>query len=94
MNEEQFAPGNAKELYDRLIDLVMEIVRLRRNAGEKELDAAVIRLHSSIQRSFVCMHSNDQTAKIKRRNMQEFLGEHCSEPLAEVTAIVDRYAPR
>ncbi|OJA10930.1 hypothetical protein AZE42_03057 [Rhizopogon vesiculosus] len=94
MNEERFAPRKAKELYARLIDRVIEIIHLTRNAGEKELDAAVERLHSSIQRSLVCMHSNDQTAKIKRRNMQQFLGEHCSEPLAEVTAIVDRYAPR
>ncbi|OAX35174.1 hypothetical protein K503DRAFT_391931 [Rhizopogon vinicolor AM-OR11-026] len=94
MNEEQFAPRKAKELYSRLIDRVMEIIHLTRNAGEKEFDAAVERLHSSIQRSLVCMHSNDQTAKIKQRNIQQFLGEHCSEPLAEVTAIVDRYAPR
>ncbi|KAG0703404.1 hypothetical protein DFH29DRAFT_917013 [Suillus ampliporus] len=90
-NETQFTGKNAQDLYARLVDRVMTSIRIARDKGETALDEALVRLYSSIDRSLVCVQGNDKISKVKRRNMQKFLEEECNKPLAEVTAIMDRY---
>ncbi|KAG1849559.1 hypothetical protein C8R48DRAFT_764569 [Suillus tomentosus] len=89
LNEEQFSPKKAQELYTRLIDQVMTAVRMARNKGETALDEALARLYAIIERSLVCVQGDDQICKTTRRNMQKFLDEEYSAPLAEVTIITD-----
>ncbi|KAG1828259.1 hypothetical protein EV424DRAFT_1594951 [Suillus variegatus] len=91
LNEEQFSPKKAQELYTGLIDQVMTAVRMARNKGETALDEALARLYAIIERSLVCVQGDDQICKTTRRNMQKFLDEEYSAPLAEVTIITDRY---
>lgn len=91
LNEEQFGPQKAQELYTRLVDQVMAAVRMARNKGETALDEALARLYAIIDRSLVCVQGDDQMCKVTRRNMQKFLDEEYSAPLAEVTMITDRY---
>ncbi|KAG2037148.1 hypothetical protein BDR03DRAFT_1011067 [Suillus americanus] len=94
LNEEQFSPTKARELYTRLVDRVMTAVRMARNRGESALDEALARLYAIIDRSLVCVQGDDQICKVTRRNMQKFLDEEYSTPLAEVTMIMDRYKER
>ncbi|KAG1824906.1 uncharacterized protein BJ212DRAFT_553558 [Suillus subaureus] len=92
-NEKQFSQRNAQELYSRLVDQAMTAIRMARNKGETALDEALGRLYSSIDRSLVCMQGNDQICKVKRRNMQRFLEEECSRPLAQVMTITGQDMP-
>lgn len=94
LNEEQFSPTKARELYTRLVDRVMTAVQMARNRGESALDEALARLYAIIDRSLVCVQGDDQICKVTRRNMQKFLDEEYSTPLAEVTMIMDRYKER
>ncbi|KAG1769054.1 hypothetical protein EV702DRAFT_1203036 [Suillus placidus] len=91
LNEEQFGPKKAQEFYTRLVDQVMTAVRMARNKGETALDEALVRLYAIIDRSLVCVQGDDQICKVTRRNMQKFLDEEYSAPLAEVMMITDKY---
>ncbi|KAG2129617.1 hypothetical protein DEU56DRAFT_915118 [Suillus clintonianus] len=94
LNEERFSPRKAQELYARVIDQVMTAVRMARNRGEAALDEALARLYATIDRSLVCVQGDDQICKVTRRNMQKFLDEEYSAPLAVVMAIMGRYKER
>ncbi|KAG1824863.1 uncharacterized protein BJ212DRAFT_1584865 [Suillus subaureus] len=94
LNEEQFSPIKARELYTRLVDQVMTAVRMARNKGETALDEALARLYAIIDRSLVCVQGDDQICKVTRRNMQKFLDKEYSTPLAETMMIMDRYQER
>ncbi|KAG1868347.1 hypothetical protein DFJ58DRAFT_858964 [Suillus subalutaceus] len=94
LNEEQFSPMKARELYTGLVDRVMTAVRMARNKGETALDEALARLYAIIDRSLVCVQGDDQVCKVTRRNMQKFLDEQYSTPLGEVAMIMDRYKER
>lgn len=91
LNEEQFSPQKARELYARLVDQVMTAIRMARNKGEAAVDEALARLYAIIDRSLVCVQGDDQICKVTRRNMQKFLYEEYCPPLAEVMIITARY---
>jgi hypothetical protein len=55
LNEEQFSPQKARELYAKLVDQVMTAIRMARNKGEAAVDEALARLYAIIDRSLVCM---------------------------------------
>lgn len=93
LNEKQFSPENAQELYARLVNQVMTAIRIARNKGEAALDEALGRLYSSIERSLVCVQGNDQISKAQRGKMQKFLEEECNKPLAEVMTITGQNMP-
>ncbi|KAG1769931.1 hypothetical protein EV702DRAFT_1140210 [Suillus placidus] len=93
LNEKQFSPENAQELYARLVNQVMTAIRIARNKGEAALDEALGRLYSSMERSLVCVQGNDQISKAQRGKMQKFLEEECSKPLTEVMTITGQNMP-
>ncbi|KAG1824905.1 uncharacterized protein BJ212DRAFT_1323161 [Suillus subaureus] len=94
MNEKEFSPRNARQLYAGLVDEVMSAIRTAITNGEEALDTALTRLYSHLERSFVYIQKDDIMSKDTRKKMRIFLEEEYKKPLAELTTIIDRCKER
>lgn len=94
MNEKEFSPDNAQELYAGLVDEVMSAIRAAISNGEDALETAITRLYLHIERSFVYIQKDDIMSIDTRKKMRTFLEEEYRKPLAELSTIADRCKER